>query len=81
MYSFIVEVYLKKGVSDPEGANVMKTLNLMGYEVKSVKTIKTYEITIDANSKKDAEQKIKDICEKLLANPVIQNYKYHLIEK
>ncbi|MEM2900927.1 MAG: phosphoribosylformylglycinamidine synthase subunit PurS, partial [Thermoplasmata archaeon] len=61
--------------------NVMKTLNLMGYDVKSVKTIKTYEITIGAKSKDDAERKIKEICEKLLANPVIQNYRYHLIEK
>ncbi len=81
MYCATVQVSLKKGVADPEGANVRKTLALMGYEVLSVSTVKTYEISLEASSKKEAQSKLEEICQKLLANPVIHNYKYELVER
>lgn len=69
-----VRIELKKGVMDAEGETVQKSLKLLGYPVDGVRSIRIYEILIDANSKKDAEKKIEDACRKLLANPVIQNY-------
>ncbi|MFQ5891747.1 MAG: phosphoribosylformylglycinamidine synthase subunit PurS, partial [Candidatus Methanofastidiosia archaeon] len=64
-----VRVSLKDGIHDPEGNNVKKTLNLLGYSVSEVKISKIYEIEIDGE-KKDVEE----ICERLLANPVIHWY-------
>jgi phosphoribosylformylglycinamidine synthase len=73
----IADVYieLKEGVSDPEGESTKKALKLLGFEnVKSVSTRKVFRIEIDANSREEAEEEIKQMCEKLLANPVIQRY-------
>ncbi|MFH0860920.1 MAG: phosphoribosylformylglycinamidine synthase subunit PurS [Candidatus Altiarchaeota archaeon] len=73
-YDVEVRINLKKGVLDAEGETIEKSLKLLGYDVKKVETVKVYRIKIAAKSKKDAEATIKDACEKLLANPVIQEY-------
>ncbi|OYT40301.1 MAG: phosphoribosylformylglycinamidine synthase, purS protein [Candidatus Altiarchaeales archaeon ex4484_43] len=52
----------------------MKSLKLLGYPVNDVKSLKVYVIDVNADSKKDAEEKIAHACRRLLANPVIQNY-------
>jgi len=73
-YRAEVRIELKKGVIDAEGETVQKSLNLLGFPVKRVKSVKVYVIEIDAKSEDDAERTIEDACKKLLANPVIQNY-------
>jgi len=73
----IADVYieLKEGVTDPEGESTKKALKLLGFEnVKNVSTRKVFRIEIDENDRKKAEDEIKQMCEKLLANPVIQKY-------
>jgi phosphoribosylformylglycinamidine synthase PurS subunit len=69
-----VRIELKPGVIDAEGETVQKSLKLLGYPVKRVSSVKVYVIDIDANSEKDAKEKVDDACKRLLANPVIQNY-------
>ncbi|ATZ61769.2 MAG: phosphoribosylformylglycinamidine synthase subunit PurS [Methanosarcinales archaeon Met12] len=70
-----VTISLKKGVADPEGANIKKALNLLGFDnVMDVKSMKTFRINIDTNDRKEAEIVCEKMCKKLLANPVIQNY-------
>jgi phosphoribosylformylglycinamidine synthase len=70
-----VKIKLKKGVADPEGANTKKTLELLGFsDVTSVKSVKVFEIHLTTENKDQAEVEIKDMCEKLLANPVIHDY-------
>lgn len=69
-----VRIELKPGVIDAEGETIQKSLKLLGYPVDKVKTVKVYVIDVNADSKKDAEEKIADACKRLLANPVIQNY-------
>ena len=69
-----VRVELKPGVLDAEGKTIQKSLKLLGYSVNTVKTIKVYEVTIDANSIENARAEVEDACKRLLANPVIQNY-------
>lgn len=70
-----VRIELKKGVADPEGKNTHKTLESLGFEgVKSVKSIKVFEMELDMSAD-DAKKAGEEMCRKLLANPVIQNYK------
>ncbi len=79
----IADVYieLKEGVTDPEGEATKKALRLLGFKnVKNVSTRKVFRIEVDAKSKEDAEKEIVKMCEKLLANPVIQKYHIQWIE-
>ena len=70
-----VKVELKKGISDPEGNNILKALHLLGFtEVKNVKVAKVTQLEIDLTKKKETEEKINEMCQRLLANPVIHNY-------
>ncbi len=74
----IADVYieLKEGVADPEGEATLKALRLLGFKrVKNVSSIKVFRIEIEGKDKKEAEKEISEMCEKLLANPVIQKYK------
>ena len=69
-------VTLKKDVLDPQGKVVHQALNGMGFNnVKEVRQGKYFEIDIDENDKKKAEEKAEDMCKKLLANLVIEDYK------
>lgn len=74
-----VYVTLKKGVLDPQGKAVMGALNTMSFsEVKDVRIGKFMEIEIDGASKKEEEARLKEMCEKLLANTVIENYRIEI---
>jgi len=71
-----VFVTLKKGVLDPQGKAVGEALASMGYsEVKGLRIGKFIEVEIDASSKQDAEKRLKEMCEKLLANTVVEDYR------
>jgi len=69
-------VTLKKDVLDPQGKVVHQALNGMGFNnVKEVRQGKYFEIEIDEKDKKKAEEKAEEMCKKLLANLVIEDYK------
>lgn len=75
MYRAEVRIALKKGVADPEGKNTHKALELLGFQgLQAVKAERLFELTLDAPSERAAEQRVEDMCRKLLANPVIHNY-------
>jgi phosphoribosylformylglycinamidine synthase len=69
-----VKIKLKKGVADPEGANTKKTLELLGFNVASVKSVKVFEIQMESENQEEAKIKLEEMCQKLLANPVIHEY-------
>lgn len=70
-----IRIELKKGVADPEGKNTMKTLESLGFErVESVRSVKVFDIELDMTPEKAVEAG-EEMCRKLLANPVIQNYR------
>ena len=75
-----VRVELKPGVLDAEGKTIQKSLKLLGYPIDEVKTIKVYDIAIDADSAENAKAEVEDACRRLLANPVIQNYSIEIME-
>ena len=69
-----IQVGLKLGMADPEGVNVKKALDLLGFDsVKKVDSVKCYRITIDKNEA-EAIKECEEICKKLLANPVVHEY-------
>ena len=71
-----VIVTLKKSVLDPQGTVIQQTLDGMGFNnVNNIRQGKFFEIDIDEKDKKKAEEKVEDMCKKLLANLVIEDYK------
>jgi phosphoribosylformylglycinamidine synthase PurS subunit len=70
-----VRVRLKKGVADPEGANTKKALELLGFtEVNGVRTSKCFTILLETDDEGRARKRVEEMCQGLLANPVIQSY-------
>ena len=70
-----IKIELKKGVADPEGQNTKKALELLGFSgISNVKTIKTFQVELDADPE-SAQKTGEEMCRKLLANPVIQNFR------
>ena len=73
---FSVTVTLKKDVLDPQGKVVQNTLNDLGIkDLKSIRQGKFFEIEVDENDQKKAEEKVKVMCEKLLVNLIIEDFK------
>ena len=71
-----VIVTLKKSVLDPQGTVIQQTLDGMGFDnVNNIRQGKFFEVDIDEKDQKKAEEKVKDMCKKLLANLVIEDYK------
>ena len=69
-------VTLKKDVLDPQGKVVSQTLQNMGYKnVINVRQGKYFEIELNDSDQNKAEKKVNDMCEKLLANLIIEDYK------
>lgn len=82
MYEVKVKIGLKKGVSDPEGANTLKALHLLGFkDVKEAKTIRTIDLLIDGKNKEEVKKQVEKMCQRLLTNPVIHTYEIELLEK
>jgi len=72
---FSVTVTLKKDVLDPQGKVVQQTLHSMGMKtLKSLRQGKYFEIEINENNEKKAEEKINEMCKKLLVNLIIEDY-------
>ena len=76
-----VTVTLKNGVLDPQGKAVADTLGRMGYdEVQGAPIGKVIELDLDGVAKDRADARVKEMCEKLLANTVIESYRYELVD-
>ena len=71
-----VIVTLKDGVLDPQGKAIQQTLNGMGFEsIKEVRQGKYFDIEVNENEETKAKSKVEDMCKKLLANLVIEDFK------
>ena len=71
-----VVVTLKSGVLDPQGKAIQQTLNGMGFlNVKDVRQGKYFDIDIDESDEQKAKLSAEEICKKLLANQVIEDFK------
>ena len=71
-----VVITLKKDVLDPQGKVIHQTLDGMGFEgINEVRQGKYFEIETKEGDKKRAEEKVEEMCKKLLANLVIEDFK------
>ena len=72
-------VSLKRGVLDPQGKAIERSLHALGYgEVQDVRMGKYLELDLGAASHESAEARVREMCDKLLANPVIEDYHYEI---
>ncbi|KEO81540.1 phosphoribosylformylglycinamidine synthase subunit PurS [Tumebacillus flagellatus] len=76
-----IHVTLKASVLDPQGSAVTKSLHALGYdEVADVRIGKYLEVKVNTTDRAVAEERITEMCEKLLANTVIEKYEFQLVE-
>lgn len=81
MYLAKVRIGLKAGVSDPEGNNTLKALQLLGFHsITHVSTERIIQLQLDAKRKEDALAEAEKACRRLLTNPVIHDYKIEVEE-
>jgi phosphoribosylformylglycinamidine synthase PurS subunit len=72
-------VLLKNGVLDPQGNAIERSLHSIGYEdVRNVRVGKYLELDVDAPSRAATELRVREMCDKLLANTVIEDYRFEI---
>ena len=78
---FSVTITLKKDVLDPQGKVVQNTLVNLGMDnLKSIRQGKYFEIEVNDNDQIKAEKNVNEMCEKLLANLIIEDYKINKLQ-
>lgn len=81
MFTAEVRVGFKDGVADPEGENTRKTLERLGFDdVETVRSAKVFSIQIDADDASAARETVEQMCARLLANPVVNDYDIEVTE-
>jgi phosphoribosylformylglycinamidine synthase len=76
-----VIVQLKPEVSDPEGMTIQQTVAKLGYAaVKHVRTGRFFEVDLDTDDKQAARKQLEGLCDRILANPIIENFRFELEE-
>ena len=74
-----IYITLKKGILDPQGKAVQHSLESLGYnEVKDIRLGKYMEVKFENIEGEKAEARVKEMCERLLANPVIEDYWFEI---
>ena len=74
-YAARVNVTLKPGIADPQGQTIERALPALGYDgVRGVRVGKMIELEVDAADESEAKRRVEEMCERLLANPVIEAY-------
>jgi phosphoribosylformylglycinamidine synthase len=78
---FRVSITRKEGISDPEGVTTARALRDLGYtEVGEVHFGRTITLEVEADDRTEAEGRVDEMCARLLANPVIEDYTIEVIE-
>jgi len=79
MYLAKIYVTLKPTVNDPQGLTVKGGLHTLGFEnVQSVRVGKFIQIRVDEDDRSRAEEQVRAMCDKLLANTVIENFRFEI---
>ena len=81
MFKAKVNVTLKKSVLDPQGQTVLQALHSLDFNgVKDARVGKYFELALNTSDRSKAEVELKAMCDKLLINPIIEEYSFHLEE-
>jgi phosphoribosylformylglycinamidine synthase len=82
MWKAAIKVMLKKSVLDPQGQAVQKALHALGYQnVPDVRIGKYLEVKVALSDRESAAEQVREMCERLLANMVIEDYTFELTEE
>ena len=77
---FSITVTLKKDVLDPQGKAVQNTLKNLGFaQLNSIRQGKFFEVELEEKNEVQAKNKVKEMCEKLLVNQIIEDFKINKI--
>lgn len=75
MFVANVNVMLKEGIADPQGQTIEKALPALGFSgVGDVRVGKRIRLAVEAADESEARERVQQMCERLLANPVIESY-------
>ena len=78
-YKASVHVRLKEGILDPQGQAISHALRTLGFHsISSVRTGKLIELIVQGDEEKSVRDQIEQACQRLLANPVIEEYEISL---
>jgi phosphoribosylformylglycinamidine synthase len=81
MYTAKILITLRSSILDPQGKAVENSLKSLGFkDIVDTRIGKFIEMKIDSGSKKKANDLIEQACKKLLANPVMENYEFEILE-
>ncbi len=73
-YSVLVEVKLREGIADPQGSTIERSLPALGFEgIDGVRVGKAIRFTVEAADEEAARKQVDELCERILANPVIED--------
>ncbi len=73
IFEVLVEVRLRRGIADPQGATIQKALGTLGFAgVSNVRAGKSYRFEVAAADAEEARRRAEDLCARLLTNPVIE---------
>jgi phosphoribosylformylglycinamidine synthase len=73
-FSVLVEVSLRPGIADPQGATIERSLPALGFDgVNGVRVGKSIRFTVQADDESAARREVEEMCEKFLTNPVIED--------
>jgi len=81
MFKAVITVNFKKSILDPQGSAVLKALKSLGYHnVEDVRIGKHIEVMLESDNSDNAKDQMNEMCSKLLANPVIEDYRVEMVE-
>jgi phosphoribosylformylglycinamidine synthase len=76
-----IVVRLRPGILDPQGATIQRALEGLGFpEVRDLRVGKVLDLTLDETDATRARQRLDEMCKKLLANPVIEDFTCEVLE-
>ena len=78
-YDVRVEVSLRPGIADPQGATIERALPALGFEgVAGVRVGKSIRFSVEAGDEAEARSRVEELCDRLLSNPVIEDTRFDL---
>ena len=78
-FDAVVEVMLRPGIADPQGATIERSLPALGFEgISGVRVGKSIRFSIEAADEAEARRQVDDLCQRFLTNPVIEDASVHL---
>jgi phosphoribosylformylglycinamidine synthase subunit PurS len=77
-YHAQVEISLKRGMLNPEASTIQRALALLDYLVENTDTIEIIKFDLEASNPEVAQEEVKEMCERLLCNPVIHDYQIRI---